>query len=141
MIASEEDGVDDARVVDPSDLREYLSDAVQSPRVSYVVEVKPSARKANAAVGHAVLYGGARREFGGRDAAEAWAEGLSTGADRPVWIHAAHPADCSDVDAYLVSRQRQLLDLDGAYDKRRRRLRGDDAGEPGTLDAYADGGE
>ncbi|MFC7136209.1 hypothetical protein ACFQRB_05810 [Halobaculum litoreum] len=82
-----------------------------------------------------------RREFGDRSAAEAWAEGLSTGADRPVWIHAAHPADRSDADAYLVSRQRQLLNLDGAYDKRRRRLRGTGGGEPGTLGAYTDGGE
>ena len=122
-------------------LRTYLSDAAQAAAVSYVVEVKASARKANAAVGHAVLREGARREFGDRGAAEAWAEGLSTGADRPVWIHAAHPADRSGVDAYLVSRQRQLLDLEGAYDKRRRRLRGDDAGEPGTLGAFTDGGE
>lgn len=109
--------------------------------MSYVVEVKPSARKANAAVGHAVVRAGARREFGDRGAAEAWAEGLSTGAERPVWIHAAHPADRSDVDAYLVSRQRQLLSLDGAYDKRRRRLRGPDDGRPGTLAAFTDGGE
>ncbi|QZP36921.1 hypothetical protein [Halobaculum magnesiiphilum] len=109
--------------------------------MSYLVEVKPSARKANAAVGHAVLRDGTRREFGDRGAAEAWADGLSTGADRPVWIHAAHPADNSEVDGYLVSRQRQLLDLDGAYDKRRRRLRGGDDGDPGRLDAYADGGE
>ena len=109
--------------------------------MSYVVEVKPSARKANAAVGHAVLHEGVRREFGDRGAAEAWADGLSTGADRPVWIHAAHPADRSDVDAYLVSRQRQLLNLDGAYDKRRRRLRGGDDGEPGTLGGYTDGGK
>ncbi|SHG41905.1 hypothetical protein [Halobaculum gomorrense] len=108
--------------------------------MSYLVEVKPSARKANAAVGHAVLHEGTRREFDDRGAAEAWAEGLSTGADRPVWIHAAHPADRSEVDAYLVSRQRQLLDLEGAYDKRRRRLRGGDDGDPGTLSTYTDGG-
>jgi hypothetical protein len=40
-----------------------------------------------------------------------------------VWIRAAHPTDRSDVDGYLVSRRRQALALDGAYDKRRRRLR------------------
>ncbi|WP_435126995.1 hypothetical protein [Halobaculum sp. D14] len=105
--------------------------------VSYVVEVKPSARKANGAVGRAVVDAGVRRAFGDRDDAEAWAASLSDAGARPVWIHAAHPADRSDVDAYLVSRQRQLLDLDGAYDKRRRRLRGD-TDEPGTLSPYID---
>ncbi|MEZ3115979.1 hypothetical protein RYH80_08610 [Halobaculum sp. MBLA0147] len=92
----------------------------------YVVEVKPSARKANGAVGRLVNREGPRRTFPDRRSAEAWAEGLSEGS-RPVWIRAAHPQDRSEVDGYLVSRRRQLLDLDGAYDKRRRRLRDTDA--------------
>ncbi len=103
--------------------------------MSYLVEVKPSARKANGAVGRLVNRQGARRAFADRSAAEAWAEGLSEGS-RPVWIRTAHPRDQSDVDAYLVSRRRQLLDLDGAYDKRRRRLR-DTATAPGTLGEFS----
>lgn len=99
--------------------------------MNYVVEVKPSARKANGAVGRLVNRQGSRRTFSDRHAAEAWADGLSEG-ERPVWIRAAHPEDGSDVDGYLVSRQRQLLDLDGAYDKRRRRLR-DTTAPPDSL--------
>ena len=101
----------------------------------YVVEVKPSARKANGPVGRAVVEGGGRREFDDRAAAESWADALSERGGRPVWIRTAHPADRSGVDGYLVSRQRQLLDLDGAYDKRRRRIRGRRS-ERGTLAAY-----
>jgi hypothetical protein len=104
--------------------------------VNYVVEVKPSARKANGAVGRFVNRQGARRTFANRQAAEAWAEGLSEGS-RPVWIRTAHPQDESEVDGYLVSRQRQLLDLDGAYDKRRRRLR-DTSAPPDTLASFED---
>ena len=97
--------------------------------------MKPSARKANGAVGGVVNREGVRHAFESRAAAEAWASGLSESGNRPVWIRAAHPADRSDVDGYLVSRQRQLLDLDGAYDKRRRRLRGDPS-ERGSLVSF-----
>ncbi|MFB6176962.1 MAG: hypothetical protein ABEI99_07455 [Halobaculum sp.] len=79
--------------------------------MSFVVEVKPSARKANGAVGRYVHRRGSQREFADRDDAEAWADGLSEGR-RPVWIRAAHPADESHVDGYLVSRRRDLLDLE-----------------------------
>ena len=97
--------------------------------------MKPSARKANGAVGGLVNRDGVRHAFESRTAAEAWASGLSESGWRPVWIQSAHPDDRSDVDGYLVSRQRQLLDLDGAYDKRRRRLRGS-PGERGSLAAF-----
>lgn len=102
--------------------------------VSYVVEVKQSARKANGAVGRLVNREGSRRTFSDRRAAEAWADGLSEGS-RPVWIRAAHPEDHSAVDGYLVSRRRQALALDGAYDKRRRRLR-DTTPPPDTLGRF-----
>lgn len=101
----------------------------------YVVEVKPSARKANGAVGGLVNRDGIRHAFESRAAAEAWASGLSESGRRPVWIRSAHPTDRSDVDGYLVSRQRQLLDLDGAYDKRRLWLRGG-ASERETLASF-----
>ena len=97
--------------------------------------MKPSARKANAAVGGLVNRDGVRHAFESRAAAEAWASGLSESGTRPVWIRGAHPADPSDVDGYLVSRQRQLLDLDGAYDKRRRRIRGERS-EHGSLASF-----
>lgn len=97
--------------------------------------MKPSARKANGAVGGLVNRDGVRHAFESRAAAEAWASGLSESGRRPVWIRSAHPTDRSDVDGYLVSRQRQLLDLEGAHDKRRRRLRGPSS-ERGTLASY-----
>lgn len=76
-----------------------------------MVEVKPSARKANGAVGRYVHRRGVRREFDGRAAAEAWADGLSEGR-RPVWVRSAHPADDSEVDGYLVSRHHDFLAFD-----------------------------
>jgi hypothetical protein len=88
----------------------------------YVVDVKPSARRTNGAVGVAVCRNGTRREFDDRAAADAWATELSTRGDGHVWIRAADPADRSAVDAYLVGRYPRPR-LDGAYDKRRRRLR------------------
>ncbi|MGM0606737.1 MAG: hypothetical protein ACQETB_13840, partial [Halobacteriota archaeon] len=93
--------------------------------VVFVVEIKPSARKRNLRVGRFVNRAGTIREFDTRRAAESWADELTTcGRDR-VWIQSAHPLDSSDVDGYLLSRNSRS-DLDGAYDKRRRRLRGGD---------------
>ncbi|WP_152040249.1 hypothetical protein [Salinigranum salinum] len=69
----------------------------------YLVEVKRSARRSNAAVGSVVCQRGVRHRFDGRDEAESWADDL---ADDPgegnVWIRAANPDDGSNVDAYLV---------------------------------------
>lgn len=90
--------------------------------VSYEVAIKPSARKRNAKVGRFVFEKGSRRELSHRDAADRWAAELSVG-DGHVWISAAHPADQSSADGYLVSRATNDK-LEAAYDKRRRRLRG-----------------
>lgn len=89
--------------------------------MSFVVAVKPSARKRNAKVGQLVFEEGTRRTFADRAAAERWARALTTG-DGHVWIAAAHPRDDSDADAYLVSRASNAK-LEAAYDKRRKRLR------------------
>lgn len=90
----------------------------------FVVEIKPSARKRNPAVGRSVNRDGTRREFRSREAAELWADRLVTGSRDRVWIQAAHPLDTSDVDGYLLSRNTRGS-LDGAKDKRKRRLYGD----------------
>ena len=72
----------------------------------YVVEVKPSARRTNGAVGKAVNSRGARREFDDREAAEGWADDLAADGNSTVWIRDANPNDESDVDAYLMGRLR-----------------------------------
>lgn len=87
----------------------------------YVVDVKRSARRTNGAVGVAVCRDGSRRRFADRAAADAWAIDLSERGGRRVWIRVADPEDQSNADAYLVGRYAQTV-LDGAYDKRRRRL-------------------
>ncbi len=70
----------------------------------YLVEIKPSARRTNAAVGHTVNREGTRHAFSDRDAAEAWAGDLSED-DPTVWIRTANPADDA-VDGYLMGRTR-----------------------------------
>lgn len=72
---------------------------------AYVVDVKRSARRTNAAVGETVNLGGPRRRFRSRADAEAWALGLSERGDRRVWIRAANPNDRTGADAYLVGRR------------------------------------
>lgn len=70
----------------------------------YLVEIKPSARRTNAAVGHTVNSEGPRHAFSDREAAERWAETLS--ADEPtVWVRTANPGD-DTVDGYLMGRTR-----------------------------------
>jgi hypothetical protein len=82
----------------------------------YLVEVKQSARKSNAAVGSVVCQRGAAHRFDSRDEAEAWAADLAAG-DAHVWIRAANPDDRSDVDAYLVGwLHRGTAPPDGAFD-------------------------
>jgi len=72
----------------------------------YVVDVKPSARRLNGAVGTVVNDRGTRHRFGSRDDAEMWAAGLSARGDRRVWVRTANPDDGTGADAYLVSRRR-----------------------------------
>jgi hypothetical protein len=67
----------------------------------YLVEVKGSARRSNAAVGDVVCQRGVRHRFDSRDEAETWADDLAA-ADAHVWIRAANPDDRSEVDAYLI---------------------------------------
>ncbi|AUV80905.1 hypothetical protein C2R22_03900 [Salinigranum rubrum] len=82
----------------------------------YLVEVKRSARKSNAAVGSVVCQRGASHRFASRDEAESWAADL-TDDDAHVWIRAANPDDRSDVDAYLVGwLHRGKPPLDGTLD-------------------------
>jgi hypothetical protein len=76
----------------------------------YVVDIKPSARRANGVVGATVHQEGTRRQFDGREAAESWATGLSVAGDRKVWIRTANPDDRTGADAYLVSRRRRRGD-------------------------------
>lgn len=73
----------------------------------YVVDVKPSARRTNGAVGSAVNRKGGRRRFETRSEAERWASGLSMFGERHVWIRAANPNDRTGADAYLVGRYRE----------------------------------
>jgi len=76
----------------------------------YLVEIKPSARRTNAAVGRTVNREGTRHEFPDREAAENWAAALSDG-EPVVWIRTANPGDDS-VDAYLMGRRRLPADAD-----------------------------
>jgi len=96
--------------------------------VAYVVEIKPSARKRNPEVGRTINTEGATHRFADRDAAEGWAKELTGGGRDHVWIQSAHPQDSSAVDAYLVSRNTRG-ELERAFDKRRRRLRGGDSSQ------------
>lgn len=113
----------------------FLFDAGRRAHVSVIVAVKPSARKRNAKVGRLVFEDGPQHAFESRIAAERWADSLSTG-DGHVWIASAHPRDDADVDLYLVSRATNAK-LEAAYDKRRRRMRGERALEQESLGSDA----
>jgi hypothetical protein len=71
----------------------------------FVVDIKPSARRANGAVGGTVNRRGTRRRFEAREDAESWAAGLTQQGERRVWIRRANPDDGTGADAYLVSRR------------------------------------
>jgi len=71
----------------------------------YVVDIKPSARRVNGAVGSTVNRRGCRRRFDAREDAESWAAGLTEQGERRVWIRRANPDDATGADAYLVSRR------------------------------------
>lgn len=70
----------------------------------YVVDIKPSARRANGAVGTLICRQGAVHRFESREAAAEWAESLSAEGNAHVWIRDADPRDSDDVNGYLVSR-------------------------------------
>ena len=99
--------------------------------MSVIVAVKPSARKRNAKVGRIVFEDGPHHAFESRATAERWADDLSTG-DGHVWVARAHPRDDGEADLYLLSRATNAK-LEAAYDKRRRRLRGDSDPEQESL--------
>ncbi|GAB3687158.1 hypothetical protein GCM10028857_19960 [Salinarchaeum chitinilyticum] len=70
----------------------------------YLVEIKPAARRHNAAVGETVNREGGRHEFDDREAAEEWARVLSDDGEHMVWIQDAPPHAGGLVDGYLMSR-------------------------------------
>ena len=68
---------------------------------SYVVAVKPSARRASASAGRHVRDRGPFRQFDSRAAAEKWASDAS-GDDATVYVRDANPGD-EAVDGYLMA--------------------------------------
>lgn len=72
--------------------------------MTYVLALKPSARRANAAVGHEVNRAGTTRTLASRTAADAWARYLSATGGALVWVRDANPGD-ADADGYLVRRR------------------------------------
>jgi len=72
--------------------------------MGYVVAVKPSARRLNAAAGEWVNRKGPRRPFESKAAAREWARSVSD--DGRVWVRDANPNDPAPVDGYLVGRAR-----------------------------------
>ncbi|WP_237713339.1 hypothetical protein [Halococcus hamelinensis] len=71
----------------------------------YVIEVKPSARRASRAAGEWVHEHGRRRTFESKALAREWAH---TDADGRVWVQNAAPHDSSSVDGYLVGGRRPV---------------------------------
>ena len=69
----------------------------------YVIEVKPSARRASRAAGEWVHEHGRRRTFESKALAREWAR---SDADGRVWIQDAAPHDSSPIDGYLVAGRR-----------------------------------
>lgn len=72
---------------------------------TYVVAIKPSARRACSAAGKWVLEHGRHRSFETRALAREWARTIAP-ADRTIWVQDAHPLDGSDADGYLLARRR-----------------------------------
>lgn len=70
----------------------------------YVVEIKTSARRHNAAAGETLNREGARHEFPDREAADDWARELAEAGGHTVWIQDAPPHARGPVDGYLMSR-------------------------------------
>lgn len=70
-----------------------------------MVDVKPSARRSNGAVGRALHREGRRRTFDSRPEADEWADALSEEGERRVWVRDANPDDGTGADGYLVGRR------------------------------------
>ena len=70
-----------------------------------MVDVKPSARRSNGAVGRALHREGRRRAFDSRADADDWAAALSEEGERRVWVRDANPDDSTGADGYLVGRR------------------------------------
>ena len=70
----------------------------------YLVEIKGSARRHNAAVGELLNRDGGRHQFEDRAAADEWARTLSTDGEHTVWVQDAPPHARGLVDGYLMSR-------------------------------------
>jgi len=71
---------------------------------TYLVEIKSSARRHNAAVGETLNSDGSRHEFEDREAADEWARDLSADGEHTVWVQDAPPHARGLVDGYLMSR-------------------------------------
>lgn len=72
--------------------------------MTYLVEIKPTARKRHPEAGTTVHEMGHRQVFESRDQADRWATELAD--DGPtVWIQDAPPQDRSPVDGYLMARR------------------------------------
>ncbi|WP_248516672.1 hypothetical protein [Salinarchaeum laminariae] len=94
----------------------------------YLVEIKATARRHNAAVGETINRTGARHEFDDRNAADEWARTLSADGEHAVWIQDAPPHARGLVDGYLMSRgtvrtasapfESEQRDLSTAVDRR-----------------------
>lgn len=72
---------------------------------SYVVAVKPSARRSSAAAGEWVNQHGPRRAFASKALAREWAR-QNSAVDGRIWIQDAAPTDSSGIDGYLVGGRR-----------------------------------
>ena len=70
-----------------------------------MVDVKPSARRSNGAVGRTLHREGRRRAFDSRADADEWADALSEEGERRVWVRDANPDDSTGADGYLVGRR------------------------------------
>ncbi len=77
----------------------------------YVVDIKSSARRRNGAVGEVVQRAGTHHRFDTRADADAWAERLAMRGGANVWVRRANPNDRSNVDGYLISRERSPYQL------------------------------
>jgi hypothetical protein len=73
---------------------------------SYVVAIKPSARRASGAAGEWVLERGRHRAFDTKALAREWAGSIGP-RDRTLWVQDAHPLDDGRADGYLLARPRE----------------------------------
>ena len=79
--------------------------------MGYVVALKPSARRASAAVGEWVAAEGPHRRFESKALAREWAREVSP-QGRTLWVQDAHPLDEGTADGYLLARASRRRDLE-----------------------------